>query len=359
MLVNGHLAPKILVRSPNWVGDAVMATPVPRALKRTQPHAKVHVLAKSWVAPVWERHPDVDRVIVMNPGGRRGFWNWLRLVWLLRREHYNLTLILPGSFSSAWLAFWGGCAQRFGYAGQHRGWLLTHGLVWKSGFQSLARPQVYLNIARAAGADLDVSQEWVFTLRLSNEELSWAEAELGERPGSGLRIGLAPGSVAQSRRWPSRQFAVLADRLAEAGHQVLLLGSPADRSVAEEVARQSRTRPKVWAGRTSLRQAMALIRRLDVLVSNDSGAMHLAYAQNVPAVVVQGAADFRVTGPFGPNSQVVRSEQLDCVPCVRNECPRNDQACMETISMDQVWAKVQDVIRGLDKNRKIAVKSER
>lgn len=341
MLTTGKQSPKILVRSPNWVGDAVMATPVPRALKRTLPSCRIHVLAKSWAAPVWERHPDVDRVIVLASEG--GLFRWLRLVLELRRERYDLALVLPNSFSSAWLAFWSGARRRVGYDTQGRGWLLTRRAAPYGSEQNSARPQVYLNLARLAGADVDLAREWAFTLKVSPEETARAEALLGSA-GTGRRIGLAPGSVAPSRRWPPERYAELANRLGAAGHQVVLVGSREDADAARVVAEKARCRPLMLAGRTNLREAIAVIRRLDLLVSNDSGAMHLAYAQEVPVLVLQGAADARVTGPFGGRSRALRAEGPACAPCVRNECSRRDLACMTGISTDDAWAAVQDML---------------
>ncbi len=328
-------APKVLLRSPNWVGDAVMATPVPRVLKRTWPQGRVHVLARAWVAPVWERHPDVERILVLGTPEARAR--------VLRRERYDLALVLPDSFSAAWSSFRSGARERVGYAAEGRSLLLTRAVPRCKAPGHAPRPQVYLNLARAAGADPDLVREWVFTLRVSPEELTAADVLLGPR-GDGKRVGLAVGSVASSRRWPEDRYAALADRLSGAGHQVVLLGGPNDAELAVRVAARCRRMPRVLAGATRLREAIAVTKRLDLVVSNDSGAMHLAYAQGVPVLVLQGAADGRVTGPFGPAGHVLRADGPDCAPCVRNACDRNDLACMTGISLDAVWTAVRDLL---------------
>jgi len=335
---------KILLRSPNWVGDAIMATPVPCALKRTNPACQVHVLAKSWVAPIWERHPDVEQIVILDGKNKDGFFHWLSLVRKLRQEHYDLVLILPNSFSSAWLAFWSGCKKRVGYLTEHRGWLLNNKVPWNHSLKDLPRPKVYLNLARLAGADVDLCQEWNFTLKVSSEELAQADILLAKQTEKYI-VGLAPGSVAPSRRWPVERYAQLADRLTEQGNQVVLVGSPADRVIAQAVAKRTKRKPAILAGTTNLREGLAVIRRLDLLVSNDSGAMHMAYAQGVPVLVLQGAADYRVTGPFGNNSYILRDEQLDCSPCVRNECKYKYLKCMYNLSVEQVWQEVQAILQ--------------
>jgi heptosyltransferase II len=318
---------KILVRSPNWVGDAVMALPVARALKGSCPDCEVHILAKPWVAPIWEQHPDVSRIVPWSAGVR----TW-------RREKYDRAVILPNSFSSAWLAWRAGCKQRVGYATEGRGWLLTRAVAWEPALETWPRPKVYLNLARHAGADADLCEEWRIELRLTPAELSRADQLLG--PGTGALVGLAPGAIAKSRRWPADRYAALAGRLLRQGLRVALLGSAGDQDVARTVERQAQAPLLNLAGRTTLREAAAVIRRCDALVSNDSGAMHLAYSQGVPVLVLQGAADPRVTGPFGPSGRVLRDASLECAPCVRNECGPGHLKCMLNLTVDQVEAEL-------------------
>ena len=322
---------KILLRSPNWVGDAIMATPVPLALKQTWPDSRIHVLAKSWAAPVWENHPAVEKIISL---GKSGLWD-------LRQEKYDLGLVLPNSFSSAWLAFWANCRERVGYVAEGRSWLLTTRLPWTHSESTRARPLVYLHIAQAAGAAVPL-QAWPFMVRVTVAESKRAQELLGgedNRPW----VGLAPGSVALSRRWPRERYAQLADRLAQRGRRIVLVGSQADAETALGVARLMKSPPLVLAGKTNLREALAVIGKLALLVSNDSGSMHAAYAQDVPVLVLQGAADPVVTGPFGDKSQVLRAEGLDCAPCVRNDCPRG-LACMLAISVEQAQAAAEDLL---------------
>lgn len=314
---------KILVRSPNWVGDAVMALPVARALKGSCPDCQVHVWAKPWVAPVWERHPDVERIVP-----------WGTSLGALRRERYHTAVILPNSFSSAWLAWRAGCGQRVGYATELRAWLLTRAAAWGTEQEQWPRPKAYLALARLAGADADLCESWRFDLKVTDAELARADERLG--PKSGPLVGLAPGSVALSRRWPAERYAELAGRLIRQGKRVVLIGSPGDREAALAVERLAGAPLLNLAGQTGLREVMAVIRRLDALVSNDSGAMHLAYAQNVPVLVLQGAADSRVTGPFGASGRILRDNSVACAPCVRNECRPGHLDCMLKLTVNQV-----------------------
>ncbi|NTV53308.1 MAG: glycosyltransferase family 9 protein, partial [Candidatus Firestonebacteria bacterium] len=214
---------KILLRSPNWVGDAIMATPVPRLLRQTWPACRIHVLAKPWTAPVWEQHPDVEKIIPLAQGRAAGGAQLREL----RGEKYDLGLVLPNSFSAAWLTFRAGCRERVGYATEHRGWLLTRRLPWSRAVREGARPQAYLRLAQAAGGGGTEVQERPFILQVTPAELAHAAELMGNmdrRPW----VGLAPGSVASSRRWPAERFARLADRLRQNGCRVVLVGSGAD-----------------------------------------------------------------------------------------------------------------------------------
>jgi lipopolysaccharide heptosyltransferase II len=339
MPLNHKQSQKILLRSPNWVGDAIMATPVPSALRKTNPNCQIHVLARSWVAPVWEQNPHVDRVIVLNGSGKK---SWLSLVRDLRAQKYTLSIILPNSFSSAWLSFWSGAKKRVGYATEQRGWLLTDRVTWNTSLLQWPRPKVYLDLARRAGADVDLCQEWTFNVKVTAEELAQADALLPKKKKA--LIGIAPGSVAKSRRWPVDRYAQLVDYLKKQGHDVIMLGSPQDQSVAMKVAAKAERKPEILAGKTNLRIGLALMKRMDLVVSNDSGAMHMAYAQGVPVLVLQGAADYQVTGPFGKKSAVLRDADLKCAPCVRNECLKKNMKCMKNILVEQVCEKVTEML---------------
>ncbi len=338
---------KLLLRSPNWVGDAIMATPVVKALKKNLPESSLHVLAKSWVAPIWNNLDEVSSVITMETYGRKGMGAWLKLVGRLRQERYDVVLILPRSFSTAWMAFWAAVPVRIGYQGEARGLLLSHALPWSVSLQQGPRPQSYLHLLSALGIKTDSDDGRIFAATPSMKATAAAEALLG--PGTRTRVGIAPGSVAPSRRWPWERYARLVRLLQEQGVQVVLLGSGSDQLLAEQVAARAGGEVLITAGKTDLDTGLAVVRKMQLVISNDSGAMHMAYAQQVPVLVLQGAADPRVTGPFGSASAYLRNEQLSCAPCVKNECPLKNLACMTSLSVEEVWTKVQSMLGKLSK----------
>ncbi len=333
---------KLLLRSPNWVGDAIMATPLAKAIKKRWPQCDLHILAKPWVAAVWENLPEVSTVIPLPSHGHGKLRSWLSTVKRLRQGRYDVVLILPHSFSAAWMAFWAAIPKRIGYRTQGRALLLSRGLSWTKALRQGSRPQSYLHLLSVLKVDPGTASAWGFAAAPSSHAQAAAETMLPAT--TGVRVGLAPGSVAPSRRWPWERYAQLTTLLQAQGVQVVLLGSPADLPLAEQVARQAGGEVIITAGKTDLDTGLAVIEKLDLVISNDSGAMHMAYAQQVPVLVLQGAADHRVTGPFGSQSVYIRNEQLSCAPCVKNECPLKNMQCMQTITVEQVWTQVQRLL---------------
>lgn len=336
-------AVKILLRSPNWVGDAIMATPVIHALKKSLPNCTIHVLAKAWVSAVWSNHPDVEEVITFNHK-KKGFalLDWYSLVKKIRQSQYDTALILPNSFSSSWMIFWTGIKNRIGYSHDGRGLFLTQAPAWSKSYDHMPRPQVYLNLAKLAGADSDFTDKWQFVLQPSKEALAKA-AEMVP-PVSQPTVGIAPGSVAPSRRWPIERYAQLIRQLHRQKCRIVLCGSPDDQKIAEQVAKKAGVPVVMTAGKTDLAVGIAVMKQMNLVISNDSGAMHMAYAGQVPVLVLQGAADPKVTGPFGQESQYIRNKHLSCSPCVKNECPGKHLRCMKTISVEEVLAKALEML---------------
>jgi len=335
---------KILLRSPNWVGDTVMATPVSHLLRHNFPQAKIHILAKPWVAPLWENNPAVDKIIILDRKKDNDFLGWFKLVRSLQQEKYNTIINLPNSFSSAWLSFWLGAKNNIGYATELRDLLLTKKLSWTSLEKITPRPAVYIKLLSLLNSGLVYSgNKWPFIVAAKEDELVKAE-EILSTQGQGLKIGLAPGAVAKSRRWPWERYIQLSEILTSQGKQVIILGSKQDKVLADKITVKLGNKVLNLAGKTTLREAIAIIKKLDLLVSNDSGNVHLAYAQNIPVLVLRGAGDDRVTGPFGEKSFKLRADKVACAPCVRNVCPYKDFPCMTKITVKQVVDKIAEII---------------
>jgi lipopolysaccharide heptosyltransferase II len=311
---------RILIRGSNWLGDSVMSVPAVRAIKHGRPDAHVTVLASEKVAAVWRLVPEVDEVISL---GQKSLW---RAVGLIRNQsEFDAGVVFPNSFRVAlelWLA---GVPRRVGYAGHRRRWLLNQ-LVRKPERKGPPPHQAehYLDIARSLGGEAEVEPSAI-TPRLPVEST--------ER-----RRGLCPGAeYGPAKRWLPERFAATA---AAIGGRWVLFGTVRDEEVGAEIVAQLGDDCINLIGRTTLEQLIEELRKCQLLLTNDTGAMHLAALLGVPVVAVFGSTEPRLTGPLGRGNRIVR-HQVECSPCFLRECPL-DFRCMKAPSVEEVVAAIRD-----------------
>jgi heptosyltransferase-2 len=315
-------ADRIVVRAPNWVGDVVLSLPAVRDLRRNLPRARVTVLARPWVADLYRAVTEVDEV--------RESLGFARDVEALRGA-FDAALLLPNSFGTA-LAVWrAGVPERWGYATDGRGALLTRAVPVSADVRG--RSQVYYYRWMLAGLGLHVSGAPDASLRCPEEWSRRAADKLGD---GGPWLGLNPGAFyGTAKRWLPERYAAVADRVARlTGAKVAIVGGPAERPLGEAVARMMRTPARLLSGETTLGELVGVLSRLRVLVTNDSGPMHLASALGVAVVAVFGSTDWRETAPAGGRHRLLR-EPVHCSPCMLRECPI-DHRCMRGVGVDQV-----------------------
>ncbi len=338
---------RLLVRSTNWVGDAVMSVPALKEIRRLFPQARISLLARPWVRDVYAAADFVDEILVYDKAGRhRGCAGARRMALELRGGSFDLAILLPNAFEAALIAFWARIPLRLGYARDGRGLLLTHAVRIDPGVRKMHQAYYYLGIL--AGAGLLAHRPWEQgEYRLDSvavgvrDEDSSAARDLLRLEGIGHDkpvVGINPGaSYGGAKRWPAARFAAVADALArDCFARIVIFGSPAERAIAQEVAARMQSPAAVLAGRTTLGQLMGLIRECDLFLTNDSGPMHLAAALNVPQLAIFGSTSEVATGPLSSRAQVIK-QQVDCNPCFLRECPI-DFRCMLRITVDEVVA---------------------
>lgn len=331
----------VLLRAPNWIGDAVLALPAVAALAESR-DVRLTVLASPTVRPVYEGLPGVT-VSVLDPRVRRPAQAWT--IGRALVGHDDVGMLLPRSFSSALVLRLAGIPRRIGRAGDGRSFLLTEVLPARPAPPRPLRSSPaaydprfhrwrdYAEIAEHVLAR-PVSERYPLSVPAGAEDA--ARALLAEARGAGPRVGLNPAANGPARRWPRKRFAELGRALRdELDARVTVLGGPAETALSREVAAAVPGANSV-AGRSPLKTLMALLRGLDLLVTNDTGPMHLAAALGTAVLDLCGAADERVTGPRGARSRVLR-QLLFCSPCVRNECPF-DRECMDGLGVRRVLA---------------------
>jgi len=331
---------KIMVRATNWIGDAIMSLPALEALRQRFPDSEIVVVAKPWVAELYQNHPSDFRIIVYDPEGEHQGRSGLRkLVESLRQEQFDVAVLLQHAFQAAWIAWRARIPVRIGYRTDGRGSLLTEAVRLPPTGYVGHQSSEYLELLFRAGL-LPERPAPVRAVRVpvTKTERRWANEALRALGLAGPRhfVGLNPGaSFGPAKLWPVEHFAQLGDRLVGAlGADVLVFGSKAERPLAEAVARGMEHTPVVLAGTTTLRQWMALTEHCRLVVANDSGPMHVAAAVGAPVVAIFGSTSEEVTGPLGQWARVVK-HSVACSPCGLRQCPI-DFRCMRELTVDEV-----------------------
>lgn len=373
---NSQPVSRLLVRGVNWLGDAVMTTPALLRLRARFPAAHITVLTPDKLRDLWKGHPAVDEVVAFAAG--EGLLSVSRK---LREAEFDTALVLPNSPRSAleiWLAR---IPQRVGYARPWRNWLLTQAIRPRPGQVTMRKRSVaeikqllapgiahhasripasasahqiheYLHLAAALGASPEPIPP---RLTVSAAEVA-AVRERFSLPSDACPIfGLNPGAeYGPAKRWPAERFIAAAREVHKRTKCLwLILGGKNDEPIAREIASAIRLTPdsphlapRALAGQTSLRELLAVLSHCRVLLTNDSGPMHVAAALGVPVVVPFGSTAPELTGPGLPGDLRHRPLQSDapCAPCFRRECPI-DLRCLHGLSIERVVQALLEVAR--------------
>jgi heptosyltransferase II len=332
---------RILVRTTNWVGDAVMSVPALQVLREHFPDTHISMLAPSWVAALYGREPFCDELIPYEAG--RGFQDlrekW-RLATELRRRSFDCAILFQNAFEAAALVWLAGIPVRIGYARDARSWLLSHAIpVPRPGETPSHQRFYYLELLKRAGLVNKYPSD--SSIRLSGARVA-AQAGRNRFQKAGMHgpvIGVSPGAAyGGAKRWPSDRFADAAVTVArERDAAIAVFGSKEELSICNRVTEriQAAAQPCInLAGTTTLAEFIELVAACDVYLTNDSGPMHIASALGVATVAIFGATDHEATGPTGAHSRVVRNP-VECSPCLLRECPI-DHRCMMRVTAEQV-----------------------
>jgi heptosyltransferase-2 len=327
----------VLIRGTNWIGDVVMTFPAIGAVRETLPKARITVLVKPWVADLVRMHPAVDEVVVYErPGRHDGFGGLLTLARELREKRFDASILLQNAIEAAVIARLARIPVRAGYSTDARGFLLTHPVRRTQEIKAVHQSLYYLEMLKALGFR---SSGTAVQLKPTEQQKLSAERLLGQLGIAGRRpiVGMAPGAAyGPAKRWFPERFAAVADRLAgRFTCPVVLFGSSGDRASTEAVQAASKNTFIDIAGKTNLGDAIALISRCDLFVTNDSGLMHVAGALGVPTVAIFGSTNPQTTYPLGEKTLLIR-RPVDCSPCLKTECP-TDFRCMDLVTVDEVY----------------------
>jgi heptosyltransferase-2 len=340
---------RILIIAPNWIGDAVMSQPLLANLKVIYPLCQIDVLASPWVAPIYRACAEVNQVIEAQLEHKQLQWGLRKqLAKQVQANHYQACFVLPNSLKSGLIPWLANIPLRIGYRGEMRFGFINIALDNPSKINRPPMVDHYLALSNALDYSLESSAN-----DLANPKLNASTAALQSVSTKLQAAGineksiyvLCPGAeYGVTKRWPTEHFANLAQQLIsnEPDVHVILLGSKGDHALAESIETQAGKTSQVhnWCGNTSLEEAIALIGKSKVLVSNDSGLMHIGAALKVPQVAIFGSSDPQHTPPLSGKAKVIWLN-LPCSPCHKRECPLGHLKCLNDILPETVLSTIQ------------------
>jgi heptosyltransferase-2 len=309
---------RILIRSSNWLGDAVMSVPAVRAIKNARPDAEVTIAAPAKISPMWKLVSEVDAIISLPNDSLLSAVSLLR-----RRAPFDVAILFPNSLRVGLESWLSGIPRRIGYHGHWRRWLLN---------QIVPEPRKpgppehhsmrFLRIAHECGAETSNSQQQTFEIQIGG----------AHRP---TRLGLCAGAeYGPAKRWLPERFAEVATNVsAQSSVQWILFGTKKDAAIGDQIAAAIGDHCVNRVGHTTLDQLIGELRECRLVVTNDTGTMHLAALLGVPVVAIFGSTEPRLTGPLG-NRHIILRHQVECSPCFLRECPI-DFRCMKAVSTQE------------------------
>ena len=334
---------RIVVRGPNWLGDAVMCEPALSQVRTLFPQAEITLLVKPGIADLLAQHPEVNRTLVYDDRGRHaglvGKWT---LAAVLRRHRFDLAILFQNAFEAALISFLAGIPRRFGYATDGRTLLLTDPVTVPPRTAQRHQVEYYWDLLKPLGGHGPAPAPRLFVTPDESALIAGRLADAGIGPSDPV-IGVNPGSTyGHAKRWLPDRYAEVVNRAVTdvqgrsgARVGVAILGAKGEEPLGKAIADQIKTRTVVCSGQTTVRELMALVKRCQLFLTNDTGPMHVAAAFKVPLVAVFGPTDWQTTSPFGVDAQLVR-QPVSCAPCLLRECPI-DHRCMTGVTVEQVY----------------------
>jgi heptosyltransferase II len=323
---------RILIRGSNWLGDSIISMPAVRAIKAGRPDAHITVVAPEKIALVWKLVPEVDEVISLTS---RSLFSAVRLI--RQKMPFDVAILFPNSLRVALEVWRAGVLRRVGYRGHYRRWLLNQVIPERPLLGSAAHQRVhYLQITREVGGPSEPPAGEMFLPRAKSN-------------GATTKIGLCPGAeYGPAKRWFPERFAEVAIAVsAQRPVEWILFGTPGDAGIGSRIEASVGNNCVNRIGKTTINELIAELSQCTLLLTNDTGTMHLATILGVPVVALFGSTEPRLTGPLGNSDHVIR-HQVECSPCFLRECPI-DFRCMKAVTVEEVVQTVSLLLKMRDR----------
>jgi heptosyltransferase-2 len=328
----------ILVIGPSWVGDMVMAQSLFITLKQRNPDCRIDVLAPNWSLALLQRMPEVHQAIAMPlEHGRFSPLTRIRLGRQLRNRGYTQAIVLPNSWKSALLPFFANIPLRSGYIGEARWGLLND-------TRKLNKVRVGMTVQRFVALGFPAtghrSLDYPYPRFTINPAQQTTVCEKFGLQTDTKILALCPGAeYGPAKRWPAAHFAAIASHMHAQGWQVWLFGSGKDQPVADEINSLCHGVCRNFTGQTTLGEVVDLLSLSSIVVSNDSGLMHVAAALDKKLIALYGSSDPGFTPPLH-DAAIIIDLNLPCSPCFKRDCPLGHTDCLQDISPDMVLAAI-------------------
>jgi heptosyltransferase-2 len=346
---------KIIIRMPNWIGDMVMATPILTDVRKAFPDAHITAMCRTPLSDLLKEDLDIDELFFfskVNSFGRRS--EQRDIIEKIRRGTYDLGILLTQSFSSAWLFWRGNVKRRLGYKGKCRNLLLTDKLDLPVNIRQQHLVTTYKMVLAPLGIPVSETKPRLFLKDKELEEAQTLLKRLGISPAARL-VGINPGAAYGSAKcWLPERFRAVTEKLLKLENvQIVYFGDAVTQPLVKEICQGLPVTN--LAGLTTLRELACLIKLCKVILTNDSGPMHIAAAVGTPLVALFGSTNEIATGPY--KTGTVIHKHVDCSPCYKRVCPI-DFRCMKRIETDEVYEALVNKLnsknyaeKNLEKNR--------
>jgi len=323
---------RILIVNVNWVGDVLFSTPLIRAAREKFPDAYIACMVAPRCKEALELNPRLNGIIIYDEeGAHKGPFGKLKLISYLRSKKFDAAILLHRSLTRALIVFLAGIPRRIGYYTRKRRYLLTEAVETPS--EEMHRVDFFLNLGKTLGISLKDRNYEFFISGKDRESAGLLLAAKGIMPGD-KAVVINPGGNWDPKRWPKENFARIADEIAKRFNaRIIITGAKKDIGLAQAISSKMSRRPAITCGETSLRELAAIFEKAILVVSNDSGPLHIAVSMGAKAVALFGPTAPRITGPVGKGAFAVLKEDVGCeIPCYDLSC--GDYKCMSAITVE-------------------------
>ena len=325
---------KILVVAPSWVGDTMLMHPMLVRLKQRHPDCLIDVLAPPWTEELLRQMPEVNETLTNQfPHGALQLVARFSLGRQLRDRHYDQAIVLPNSLKSALIPFFAGIPLRTGFVGEMRYGLLNDSRkLDKHALPLMVERFAQLAESRGAALPRPLPQP---RLLVSAEQRRLVLDKFGLTLDKPVAVFCPGAEYGPAKRWPIPYFAELAQRMQQQGYMIWIVGSPKDQETGDKIVALGNLSTRNLCGSTNLAEAIALLDCADLVVSNDSGLMHLAAALDRPMLALYGSSSPSFTPPLSQHAKILQID-IPCSPCFKRECPLGHFKCMKNLTPQMV-----------------------